>query len=190
MSFEERCGLGHGGDKPGGVSAGCLALPALSNWRLGNHRAGISGKVLSILLICEGSALLMKECVEGSQKPCEVNTTLLPFSFRCGDPEARLGAQGRRQGPSEGGSRRLPLASLSVQLRNCPRAHKAGPNPDLMQDAPRGAPTGPPRGACVPRKAVLCLPELERLPGSTFFPAFRNVLALPRKYTLYIYFYM
>ncbi|XP_059759137.1 uncharacterized protein LOC132352581 [Balaenoptera ricei] len=109
---------------------------------------------------------------------------------RCGDPEARLGAQGRRQGPSEGGSRRLPLASLSAQLRNCPRAHKAGPNPDLMQDAARGAPTGPPRGACAPRKAVPCLPELERVPGGSCFPAFRNVLALPGKYTFYIYLYV
>lgn len=117
-------------------------------------------------------------------------TTLLPFSFRCGDPESWLGAQGCRQGPSEGGSRRLPLASLSSQLRKCPRAHKAGPNPDLMQDSPRGAPTGPQRGACAPRKAVPCLPGLERLPGNTFFPAFRNLLALSRKYTLYVYFFI
>ena len=82
-----------GGVTPRRAPGLCLALPPLSCWCLGNHRAGISGKAFSVLLIWGCSALHTNYCVEGSQKPGEVNPTLLLSGVETLRPAGSAGMQ-------------------------------------------------------------------------------------------------
>lgn len=113
VTFWERCGWGQAPR----AWAQCLALPALSYWCSGNHRAGISGKAFSISLIWECSALHMNYCMEGSQKPVEVNPTLLLSGVETLRP---AGSPGMQVGPTRAGQGTFPWGPCQCSSGACP----------------------------------------------------------------------
>lgn len=66
----------------------------------------------------------------GAQNPRKVNAALLPFSFRCGDPEVRphpRGAAGMQWGPGRG----QPIAASPGVLVSTAQGQSSQADPDL-----------------------------------------------------------